>query len=327
MVKPRSLQDQLSLLEQIQDNLCSGEALAILQQTLSSKHPVAIAKAAQLISRHELRQLMPDLVANFDRFLENAATNDPNCLAKKAIADALYRLEHCEETLFLKGIRYVQMESVWGGKVDTAPGLRGICALGLVRMHYSSMILELADLLADPEAEARIAAVKAIGYTDNPQGVPLLRLKVQLGDQDPQVMSECFLNLLKLAPNSSIDLVARFLNNPDVQISEMAALALGESKLAEVLPILQDWYKRIHNSELHEICLLSISMLRTEKAIEFLLSLIQNGSDADAKQAIAALELYPQDKTLWERMRSALKIRGNSNFLDESTKLFFGLSK
>jgi HEAT repeat protein len=321
MVKPRSLQDQLALLGEIQDNPCSDEAIEILRQTLNSKHPIAIAKAAKLIYRYEIRQFIPELISNFDRFLENAATKDPNCLAKKAIADALYRLEHCEEPLFLKGIRHVQMESVWGGKVDTAPGLRGVCALGLVRMNYASVMLELADLLADPEAEARIAAVKAIGYTDNPQGVPLLRLKVQLGDQDPQVMSECFLNLLKLAPTSSIDLVARFLNNPDIQICEMAALALGESRLAEVLPILQDWHKRIRNSELHEICLLAISMLRTEKAIEFLLSLIQNGSDVDAKHAIAALELYLQDKTLWERMRSALEIRGDSNLLDESAAM------
>jgi HEAT repeat protein len=309
MVKSQSLQDKLDLLAEIQDNPCSDEAIAILRQTLNSKYPVAIVKAAKLIYRHEMRQFIPDLVANFDRFLEMGATKDPNCLAKKAIADALYHLEHGEETVFLKGIRHVQMESVWGGKVDTAPGLRGVCALGLVRMNYPNIMIELADLLADPEAEARIGAVKAIGYTDDPQGVPLLRLKVQLGDNDPQVMSECFLNLLKLAPTSSTDLVTKFLENPDVQICEMAALALGESRLEEVLPILQDWQKRIRNSELHEICLLAISMLRTEQAMDFLLSLIQDGSDADAKCAIAALELYQQDEALWERVRSVVATR------------------
>lgn len=315
MAKSPSLQDRLSFLEQIQENPCSDEAIAILQQTLNSKYPVAIAKAARLIYRNELRQLMPDLVANFDRFLENASTKDPNCLAKKAIAEALYRLEYCEETIFIKGIRHIQMESVWGGKVDTAPGLRGVCALGLVRMNYANVMIELADLLADPEAEARIGAVKAIGYTDNPQGVPLLRLKVQLEDNDPQVMSECFLNLLKLAPTSSIDLIARFLDHPDAQICEMAALALGESRLEEVLSILKDWQKRIRNAELQEVCFLAISMLRTEQAWEFLLSLIQSGSEADAKHAIAALGLYQQDKIFWERVRCAVETRGDSSLL------------
>jgi HEAT repeat protein len=316
MVKSRSLQDQLALLGEIQDNPCSEEAIAILRQTLNGKYPIAIVRAAKLIYRHEIRQFIPDLVASFDRFLEAAATKDPNCLAKKAIADALYRLEHCEENIFLKGIRHVQLESIWGGQVDTAPGLRGVCALGLVRMNYPNVMLELADLLADPEAEARIAAVQAIGYTDNPQGVPLLRLKVQLGDKDPQVMSECFLNLLKLAPTSSIDLVARFLDHPDAQICEMAALALGESKLEEVLPILQDWQKHIHNSELQEICLLAISMLRTEPAFDFLLSIIREGAEADAKHAIAALELYQNDQILWERVRNAVEVRGDRKLLN-----------
>ncbi|MDZ8224990.1 hypothetical protein [Nostoc sp. ChiVER01] len=50
---------------------------------------------------------------------------------------------------------------------------------------------ELADLLADPKLEARVAA-KAIAYIRNPQGVPLLRLKTRIGDQAPQVISECF---------------------------------------------------------------------------------------------------------------------------------------
>lgn len=316
MPKPLSLEATQSLLNNIQEDPSSDDAIAVLRQVLNSRYSVAVARAAKLVHKSEIRQLIPELVASFERFMENASTKDPNCLAKKAIAEALYRLEYGEETLFLKGIRHVQMESVWGGKVDTAPGLRGVCALGLVRMNYPDAMVALADLLADPESEARIVAARAVGYTDNSQGIPLLRLKVQIGDKDPQVMSECFIGLLKLAPVRSIELVARFLDSSDEQICEMAALALGESRLDEAFPILRDWRQRIRNPELREICLLAIAMLRNDEALEFLLSLVIEGRESDAKDAIIALRIYQQDKTLWERILVAVKTRGDNRLLD-----------
>jgi HEAT repeat protein len=318
MPKSPSLEDTLSLLNEVQDHPASEDAIATLRQVLNSRYSVAVARTAKLIHKSEIRQLIPELVASFERFMENAATKDPSCMAKKAIAEALYRLEYGEETLFLKGIRHVQMESVWGGKVDTAAGLRGVCALGLVRMNYPDAMVALADLLADPESEARIVAARAVGYADNSQGLPLLRLKVQIGDKDPQVMSECFIGLLKLAPVSSIELVARFLDNSDEQICEMAALALGESRLDEAFPILRDWRQRIRNPELSQFCLLAIAMLRNDEALEFLLSLVVQGRESDAKDAIIALRIYRQDKALWERILRAVETRGDNSLLDST---------
>jgi hypothetical protein len=318
MAKSPSLEDTLSLLNEVQDNPASEEAIATLRQVLNSKHSVAVARAAKLVRRAEIRQLIPDLVSSFERFTENASSKDPSCLAKKAIADTLYRLEYNEENLFLKGIRHVQMESVWGGKVDTAPGLRGICALGLVRMNYPDVMVELADLLADPESEARIVAARAVRYTDNFQGVPLLRLKIQMGDADPQVMSECFIGLLKLASTNSITLIARFLDSYEDQICEMAALALGESRLNDAFPFLRNWWQRIRKPELQQICLLAISMLRTEEALAFLLTIVLEGRISDAKNAIDALKIYQQDKLLWERILRVVEDRGEASLLSSS---------
>ncbi|NJM77300.1 MAG: hypothetical protein HC852_17850 [Acaryochloridaceae cyanobacterium RU_4_10] len=87
-------------------------------------------------------------------------------------------------------------------------------------------------------------------------------------------------------------------DNPEDQICEMAALALGESRLPEAFSSLRDWRQRIRTSELHQICLLAIAMLRTEEALEFLFSLAIEGRDSDAKDAIAALKMYQQDKVL-----------------------------
>jgi hypothetical protein len=204
------------------------------------------------------------------------------------------------------------MEPVWGGKADTAPGLRATCALGLVRIHYTDMMLELADLLADPEPEARIGAARAIAYSENSQGVALLRLKVKMGDSDPQVMSECFVALLQLSPMQSLNLVASYLDHPDAQICEMAALALGESRIEAVFPILAQWWKQTRQQELRQTGLLAIALLRHDAAFEFLLSLVLEGHPSDADAAITALRIYEDDGELWKRVREAIRHRNGN---------------
>jgi HEAT repeat protein len=309
MPKAPKLEATLALLSQIEPDCPSEEAFEILKQVMRSKHAIAVARAAKLVNRMNAQVLIPDLVAAFERFMVNAATTDQSCIAKKTIAQTLYRLDYSQEDLFLQGIKHVQMEPVWGGKVDTAPGLRGFCALGLVRMNYPLVMVELADLLADPEPEARISAARAIAYTENSQGVPLLRLKVKLGDKDPQVLSECFIALLKLAPDSSLSLVSGFLEHPDAQISEMAALALGESRIEAAFPVLRQWWQHSRDPELRRSVLLAIAMLRKDEALEFLVSMIEQGKLSEAKDAVAALELYRQDSILWGRICSAIEKR------------------
>lgn len=309
MPKAPKLEATLALLSQIEPDCPSEEAFEILKQVMRSKHAIAVARAAKLVNRMNAQVLIPDLVAAFERFMVNAATTDQSCIAKKTIAQTLYRLDYSQEDLFLQGIKHVQMEPVWGGKVDTAPGLRGFCALGLVRMNYPLVMVELADLLADPEPEARISAARAIAYTENSQGVPLLRLKVKLGDIDPQVLSECFIALLKLAPDSSLSLVSGFLEHPDAQISEMAALALGESRIEAAFPVLRQWWQHSRDPELRRSALLAIAMLRKDEALEFLVSMIEQGKLSEAKDAVAALELYRQDSILWGRICSAIEKR------------------
>lgn len=208
----------------------------------------------------------------------------------------------------------MQLEPVWGGKDDTAAALRGVCALGLVRMNYPEVMTELADLLADPKPEARVAAVQAIAYTQNDQGVPLLRLRVHVGDET-QVLSECLTALLKLAPTGSLPLIKNLLRQDD-ETALVAALALGESRLSEAFALLRDWWQQTHTPELRRTGLLAIAMLRDDTALDFLLSLVTEGKSQEAKDAIAALSLYRQDEALWRRVICAAKQRGESNLLE-----------
>ena len=310
MAKAPKLEATIAQLNQIRADPTSERGLNTLRQILSSKHAIAVARAATLIGEAEIQDLIPDLVTTFDRLMVNPATSDQNCVGKKAIAAALYRLEAREVDRFLTGIHHIQMEPVWGGSVDTAPGLRGICALGLVRLNYAEVMVELADLLADPEPAARIEAARAIAYHNQPEGIPLLRLKVKLGEANPQVLSECFLALLQLTPQS-LPLVASFLAAPvEAASSEMAALALGESRLPESFPLLQKFWARTGNAELKKTGLLAIAMLRQDAPLAFLFDLVATGRLLDAQAAIAALRLYEQDQDLWPRVCQIVEMRG-----------------
>ncbi|MGV0025898.1 hypothetical protein [Phormidesmis priestleyi] len=316
--KSRKLEETLALLTPVRTDPTSEEAIVTLHQVLNSKSAIAVSQAAKIIGEAELYSLIPALVAAFDRFSINPTETDPSCQAKFRIAEALYRLSYSDEALFLQGIRHVQMESVWGGKQDTAANLRGVCALGLVKMNYPHVLSELADLLADPQPEARIAAARAIAYTATDQGVPLLRLRVQIGDQ-PSVISECLVGLLTLAPERSLSLVTRQLyarkasSLEDTELAEVAALALGETRLPDAFAILKTWWHQVKNSELRQTGLMAIAMLRQDDPLNFLLSIVTTGRLQDARDAIAALSLYRQDQKLWQRVCQAIEQRGDAS--------------
>ncbi|HUI26222.1 MAG TPA: HEAT repeat domain-containing protein [Candidatus Kryptonia bacterium] len=308
-----SLEDTLATLHRLRDDPLSAASLATLRQALAGRASHAIAKAAQVAGEFEITALTADLVAAFDRLMLNPVKSDPGCRAKAEIADALYRIGSDEMALFLRGIRHVQMEPVWGGRVDTATALRGACALGLVRMNYADVLSEVAELLADREGPARVAAARAIAYSENDYGVPLLRLKVLVGDDEPEVISECIAGLLKLAPGPSLAFVARQLDGAQPAAQEAMALALGGSRLRDALPVLRAWWERTVETDLRRTALLAIAMLKHDEAIEFLLSLIATAEGPTARQAIAALALYRHDEALSQRVEQTATHRKDIN--------------
>ncbi len=309
MAKSQKLEALQQLLKQARANPDEEDAIAQTRTILQGKYAAIVAQAAKLVKEREWSTLLPELVAAFDRFLLKPVETDPNCLAKQAIANALYTLDYRDAAVLLKGIHHVQKEPVWGTTVDTAPKLRATCALGLVRMNYLGVWVELADLLADPEVEARVGAAQAIAYTEDEQhGVPLLRLRARVGDVPP-VLSECLTGLLKLAPQESVDFVAQFLDAPDPETQELTALALGESRLMQAFERLVPWWRKITDPELRRSGLLAIALLRQEPAIEFLLTLAAEGSPEDAQGAIAAFAPYKHDEALQERLKQALAQR------------------
>lgn len=285
------------------------DSIALLREVLAGRSSHAAAQAAAMVAAHEIEGMTPDLVAAFDRFLGDPVKRDAGCAAKQAIADALYRLGAPEVGVYERGIRHVQLEPVFGGKADTAVQLRGTCGLALVRIHHPDYLLALAELLADREAPARRIAAQALGYSENPAAQPLLRLKALLGDEEPQVLAECLLALLAIAPDASLDFVAGFLDRRPPELAEAAALALGGARLPAALPLLCAWWERTFDAELRRTALLAIAMLKTDAALDHLLGLVADAAVPHAAAAVAALALYRHDPRLCARVAAALAAR------------------
>jgi len=308
----QALEDALAELARLRDEPRTPAALARLRAALGGRSSHLAAVAAEIAAAHELGELVPDLAAAFERLLVDPVRSDPACAAKAAIADALYRIGAPEVACYLRGVRHVQLEPVWGGRADTASALRGTCALALVRVNYHDALTELAELLADPEAAARRVAAQALAYSENPAAAPLLRLKALCGDADAQVLGECLLALLRVAPEASLEFVARFLDRPDAEVADAAALALGSARLAGALPLLTAWWERTFDGERRRSALLAIALLKHDDALAYLVAHVADSAPVHARAALDALAVYRHDPRLRAQVLAAVEARADA---------------
>ncbi len=323
MAKSVKLEQALAELDAIRDDPQSDRATQVLRQSLKSKPAIVVANSAKLIGDQELRDLVPDLVAAFPRFVADGVKQDPGCFAKFRIAEALYKLEIPSEEIFLTGIRYVQLEPVWGGSEDTACSLRNVSALGLVNSSYGDVMIELADLLADREATVRSGAIRAIAVSGQLAALPLLRYKAQVGDAELAVMADCWATLLEMDADRSLPLVRKHLVDPtfdNLALCEMAALAIGEAKVVGGFVILEAFWQRIRTrqlqfAELNRSVLLAIAMLRSPEAIKFLKGMLREQPVPEAIAALEALRIYQSDRNLWEQVEMLVEGRGEPQLL------------
>jgi HEAT repeat protein len=316
-VSPRKdpIEEKRSRLNHARESPGSEASLAVLRKGLSDRVSIVVARASELAGELGYTSLVPEMIAAFDRFLAEPS-KDKGCLAKIAVLEALVRLEHSNPDVFLKGIRHVQREPVWGGSADTAAWLRGLSAIGLAACDHPLVLAHLVDLLADPEKPARLGAARALGALGRPEGSLLLRLKLLLGDPEIEVVSECFRALSGLGPKAeATSFVARFLDSPDEAIAEAAALALGESRDPRALDILRGSWERSRRRSFRQVLLVAMALLRTEPATDFLVSLVSGESAEEARGALSALGPFLYNEELRERLRKAVAAKGDEPLL------------
>jgi hypothetical protein len=277
---------------------------ADLARGLQSRWPLVVAKAARLIGDRDRLDLVDKAAGALGALLRAPASSDKGCVAKIAMARTLLKLEHDDAELYLAGMRHVQLEPVWGGSEDVAVDLRAVCAMGLAGSTYYFKLRELVTLMADKEWPVRTGAIRAVAAVGGDSAALLLRLKACVGDKEPEVMSDCFTALLAVEGAPAIPLVLSIAPK-----SEAAILALGGSRLPEAIEALQDLFSRTADPEMRRTILLSLATSRSEKAMEYLSSLIRESSVSTATLALRAAAIHRADERVRAEVSRAVKAR------------------
>ena len=294
--------------------LRTAPAVGPLRKALHDRSNYFVSKAAELAAELGMQELIPDLLEAFDRFMIDPVKTDPQCWAKNAIAKALKDLGYSEPSFSLRGIKHIQLEPVWGSAEDTAPTLRGACALALVACPLPRLeILErLADLLAaDPARTVRADAAVAIAQLSGPDSALLLRFKALSGDREPEVVGQCLTSLLDISP-AYIPLVASFLDSKIEDVPQEAAAALGACTDASAVAVLKERYRGKPDPILTRAILLSLAASRHRDAADFLLEVIAKSEFDHALHALQALGASRFRDDYRDRVAAAIHSRGDA---------------
>lgn len=277
--------------------------IAPLRKALAGKNNFIAAKAADLVRELNLRDLTPDLLTAFDRFFENPEKSDPQCWAKNAISRGLAAFELQEPEVFLRGMRHVQLEAVWGGRSDTAGTVRATCAFALVQCRNvanDDLLRYLVDLFADKDKTVRAEAARAIEQVATPSALLLLRLRAALGNDEPEILGACYGGVLRLEGISAIPWVSVFLSAANDAAAE-AALAIAGTHSPQAFDALRRNLTVCHDTWFRSVLLSAIALTRQDAAMEFLLDLVKSES-LDAEHALEALVRSLPSQGLIERL-------------------------
>src|SRR5579859_1416500 len=155
----RGFDEQLAALDGLKGRELNVDELALIKKSLANRNNFIVGKAARLAEDAGISDLVPDLLAAYDRFFNNPEKTDPQCWAKNALSRALAHLECRDKDVFLRGLRHHQMEPTWGGRSDTAGTLRANCAHALIAcngLDNQELLVILVDSLVDDDKTVRL---------------------------------------------------------------------------------------------------------------------------------------------------------------------------
>jgi HEAT repeat protein len=303
----RAFEEQVAALDALRHGPEEAR-VAPLRKALGHRNNFIVAKAADLIREFVrepgLAALTPELLTAFDRFFDDPVKTDPQCWAKNAISRTLAAMEHQDEEVFLRGMRHIQMEPVWGGQSDTAGTLRATCALALVQcrsLTEKDLLEHLVELLADKDKTVRVEVVRAIEQIGSPSAVLLLRLRAVLGADEPEVLGACYSGILRIEGVRAIPWVRRFLAAADDCAAE-AALAIAGTHSPEGFDALRESFVKAADPWWRSVLLSAIALTRQDAALEFLLDLVRTES-LDAETAIEVVLRSMPSKDITERLK------------------------
>jgi HEAT repeat protein len=300
----RGFEEQIAALDALRHGSADARAEA-LRKALGHRNNFLVAKGADLVREFNLFGLMPELLAAFNRFFDDPVKTDPQCWAKNALSRALAAAEQQDEEVFLRGMRHIQMEPVWGGQSDTAGALRATCALALVQCRgvtEKDLLAHLVELLADKDKAVRVEIVRAIEQVGSPSAVLLLRLRAVLGADEPEILGTCYAGVLRIDGVRAVPWVSHFLAAADDSAAE-AALAIAGTHSPEGFEVLRECFAVAHDPWWRSVLLAAIALTRQEAALEFLLDMVRKEA-LHAEPAIEAVLRSMPSKEIVQRLES-----------------------
>ena len=293
-----------------------------LRAYLANRSNLVVAKAAKIAGELRTTELIPELVATFERFMKDPQKLDKRCAAVTEVVGALYEMDYCEPEVYLRGLHHVQMEASFGPPVDAAASLRGMCAQGLLRTGYRDALTEVLQLLVDREPPARLGAARALALNGGEAGVLLLRLKVLTGDTEPEVLGQCFSGLLAASPQQSLAFVAKYVDDEDESIAGAAIWAMGESRLSSAVEILEEKWERTLDRDVRKVLLAALAASRLQEAQDFLCSLLRTTNSRTAGDVLEALAPYAASESVRQAVAAAVQERGEEPVTETFRELF-----
>ncbi|HXJ93936.1 MAG TPA: hypothetical protein VMT20_13885 [Terriglobia bacterium] len=295
----RSFEQQLAALDEVR-HLTPEAAVEPLRKALTHRNNYIVGKAADLTAKFRLVQLLPELLAAFDRFFTDPLKTDPQCWAKNALSRALAALGCQDVDVFLRGMRHFQPEPVWGGSEDTAGTLRGTCVLALVQcrsLPETELLRCLMELLVDKDKSVRVETARAIEQVGSSSAALLLRLRVILASDEPEVLGTCYGGILRIEGASAMTWIARFLAGADETAAE-AAWAIADQRSAPAFTVLRERFAVERDAWFRSVLLSAIALTRQQEALDFLFQLIRT-EPLNAEAAVTALvESKPSPEVL-----------------------------
>jgi HEAT repeat protein len=194
--------------------------------------------------------------------------------------------------------------------------------VGTGARNYRDVMIELGDLILDPEPSCRMMAARAIAYSENDAGLPLLRMKALAGDKNSDVTGECFVAMLRLGPRKSVDFVSRFVDSSDDDTKQLAILALGESRLPAAFNALTEHYHRALTGNEREPLILAIALTRLPASVDFLVKIIAEENKMLGLAAIDALKMYRADAAIRARLNDTIEKRGETELRQAFERAF-----
>jgi hypothetical protein len=283
-----TVEQKLAALARLEAGDAGAQARVV--EALRGEIGIVVAAAARLVAAWQLDAVAAELAPAFERLLELPLKRDPGCRGKIALVKALHALDRWDDRVFVAGLSHVQHEGPLGagGRDDTAAELRGLCGIVHAQHGRADALDVLATLLADPEHRTRTGAARGLGDSGRLEATALLRFKLLIGDDEPDVLTACAESLLSLAREASTDFLVGLLAQHDDR-AEVVALALGGARVAAALAPLTAWCVGAAPEQRHRVGYLAIALLRSDAGNAYLLDAVGGNARADALAAARAL--------------------------------------